>query len=79
VIIALAVVACIALGNSLDKFNSLVGTVAATPVAFMIPCLLHLKLCEVTKWQKVLDIAVIIFSIGVMILCTRFTLLTWND
>ena len=78
-IIALAVAACIALGNSLDKFNSLVGTVAATPVAFMIPCLLHLKLCEISKFQKALDIAVIVFSICVMTLCTTFTLLTWND
>jgi len=77
-ILGIAVIACISLGDSLDKFNSLVGTVAATPVAFMIPCILHLKLCHPSKLQKILDVAVIIFSIFVMSLCTGYTLWTWE-
>jgi proton-coupled amino acid transporter len=77
-IIAVAIVCCIGLGNSLDKFNSLVGTVAATPVAFMIPCILHYKLCNPKPWERALDIAVIIFSVIVMFICTGFTIATWN-
>ena len=77
-ILGIAVIACIALDKSLDKFNSLVGTVAATPVAFMIPCILHMKLCQPSKMQKILDITVIIFSIFVMSFCTGYTLWTWK-
>jgi proton-coupled amino acid transporter len=78
-IFALAIVLCIVLGTSLDKFNSVIGTVTATPVVFMIPCLAHYRLCNPTKVQKVIDIAVIIFAIVVLIYCTGFTLWTWNE
>ncbi len=78
-IIAVAIVCCIILGTSLDKFNSVVGTVAATPVAFIIPCILHLKLCNPTRGQKAMDIAVIIFSLIVLFICTGFTIRTWKD
>lgn len=78
-IIAVAIICCILLGTSLDKFNSLVGTVAATPVAFMIPCILHLKLCNPSRGAKALDITLIIFSIIVLFICSGFTILTWKD
>lgn len=76
--IALAVTFCILLGDSLDKFNSLVGTIAAAPVAFMIPCILHLRLCNPSEWVKILDIIVVIFSIIVLVVCSGFTILTWS-
>jgi proton-coupled amino acid transporter len=79
IIIAVSVAVCIILGNSLDKFNSLVGTIAATPVAFMVPCILDMKLCSPTKGQLVLDISIIIFSIIVLFICSGFTIITWKD
>jgi proton-coupled amino acid transporter len=47
-VIAIAITICILLGDSLDKFNSLIGTFAATPVSFTVPCLMHMKLCNPT-------------------------------
>ena len=78
-IFALAIVLCIILGNSLDKFNSVIGTVTATPVVFMIPCIAHYRLCNPPTWQKVLDVLVVLFAIVVLFYCTGFTLYTWND
>lgn len=74
-----AIFVCIMLDNSLDKFNSLIGTFAATPVAFTIPCLMHYKLCSPTLFQKVLNILIIIFSMFVLVFCSGFTLWTWNE
>jgi len=49
-ITALAMLGCILLGDSLDKFNSLVGTFAAAPIAFTIPCVMHYYLCQPTPF-----------------------------
>ena len=76
---AMAIGACLALGTSLDKFNSLVGTVTATPVVFIVPCIAHYRLCNPTALHKALDIAVIIIALMVLLGCTGFTLYTWND
>jgi amino acid permease len=70
---------CILLGDSLDKFNSIIGTFAATPVAFLFPCLLHYKMCNPTLTGKILDICVIIFSMIALVFCSAYTLYTWND
>ncbi len=73
------IVLCLLLGDSLDKFNSIIGTFAATPVAFLVPCLLHYKMCNPSKTGKVLDIMVIVFSVLALVFCSSFTLYTWND
>ena len=46
----LSIALCIILGNFLDKFNSIIGTVTATPVVFMIPCIAHYRLCNPPTW-----------------------------
>lgn len=79
ILIAVSVALCIALGDTLDKFNSLIGTFAAAPVAFTIPCLMHYYLCNPTRIQKILDIAIIIFSLIVLVFCSGFTIWTWNE
>ena len=79
VVVALGILACILLGKSLDKFNSLTGTLTATPVAFTIPCLMHLALCNPTRAQKIADIGVIVLSIVILFFCSGFTLWTWNE
>ena len=78
-LIALSVVICIVLGDSLDKFNSLIGTFAATPVVFTIPCIMHMYLCNPTRLQMILNWGVIVFSVIVLFFCSGFTIWTWND
>ena len=79
VIFGASVALCIVLGNTIDKFNSVIGTVTATPVVFMIPCIAHYRLCNPPLWQKVIDGVVVAFALVVLIYCTGFTLWTWND
>lgn len=78
-IIALSIISCILLGDSLDKFNSLSGTLTATPVAFTVPCLMHYFLCDPTPKQKAFDIFFVVLSIGILLFCSGFTIWTWNE
>ena len=81
IIVALTVGFCISLGNSLDKFISVLGSLACTPISFTLPCIFHLKLfgSELTKTQRTVDYFIIGLSIFIMIFCTGFTLWNWNS
>ncbi|GAA6050980.1 hypothetical protein JCM3770_005353 [Rhodotorula araucariae] len=63
----LAVVGCSILAwagaKDLDKFVSLIGSVACVPLGFAFPPLLHLKACAHTRRQKAIDIALLTFGL----------------
>ncbi|WFD31628.1 hypothetical protein MSPP1_002667 [Malassezia sp. CBS 17886] len=49
--------------NDLDKFVSLIGSVACVPLCFVYPPLLHLRACATTRRAKVLDITLFVFGV----------------
>jgi len=49
--------------NDLDKFVSLIGSLACVPLCFVYPPLLHLRACAETRRQKVLDVLLLLFGI----------------
>lgn len=55
--------------NDLDKFVSLIGSVACVPLCFVYPPLLHLRACATTRRAKVLDISLFIFGIFCVVFC----------
>ncbi|GAA6060765.1 hypothetical protein JCM10212_006745 [Sporobolomyces blumeae] len=61
------VVACSAIAwagaSDLDKFVSLIGSLACVPLCFVYPALLHYKACAHTRKQKVLDMALLVFGL----------------
>ena len=76
----IGVATCMGVGQGVDKFISLSGTVACTPISFFLPAMFHLKLAgELTKKERYIDYAIILLSILILIFCTGFTLWTWND
>lgn len=79
VLAAFTVIVCILLGNKLDKFLSLIGTLASTPVSFTIPCVYHLRLCNPDRKGKIIDWSIIAFSFVILIFCSGFNIYTWND
>lgn len=50
--------------DDLDKFVSLIGSVACVPLAFVYPPLLHLRGVARTRTERVLDIALAVFGVG---------------
>ncbi|CEP15317.1 hypothetical protein [Parasitella parasitica] len=53
-------------GDNLDKFVSLVGSVACVPLCFIFPGMFHYKICKSTI-DKVLNALLMIFGLGIMI------------
>ena len=49
--------------NDLDKFVSLIGSVACVPLCFIYPPLLHLRACAMTRRAKMIDMALFTFGI----------------
>jgi proton-coupled amino acid transporter len=43
-IVLFTVIFCLSLKDSLDKFISVLGSLACTPISFTLPCIFHLKL-----------------------------------
>ncbi|GAA6021997.1 hypothetical protein JCM10207_002401 [Rhodosporidiobolus poonsookiae] len=69
----LAVFACAMIAwlgaNDLDKFVSLIGSLACVPLGLVYPAMLHYKACARNRRQKALDIALMIFGV----VCTIYT------
>ncbi|GJN93680.1 hypothetical protein Rhopal_006737-T1 [Rhodotorula paludigena] len=60
--------------TDLDKFVSLIGSVACVPLGFVFPPLLHYKACAHTTRQKVADIALLVFGVIAAIFSTSQTI-----
>ncbi|WFD44036.1 hypothetical protein MPSI1_002701 [Malassezia psittaci] len=60
--------------DDLDKFVSLIGSVACVPLAFIYPPLLHLRGCARTRLEKAMDIALAAFGLGCAIFAGGQTL-----
>ncbi|KAM0748258.1 hypothetical protein T439DRAFT_328239 [Meredithblackwellia eburnea MCA 4105] len=60
--------------SDLDKFVSLIGSVACVPLCFCYPALLHYKACATTKKQKIADIALFVFGIAAAVYTTSQTI-----
>ncbi|GAA5989024.1 hypothetical protein JCM10908_006275 [Rhodotorula pacifica] len=58
----------------LDKFVSLIGSLACVPLGLIYPALLHLKACARTRKQKAADIALIVFGAVATIYTTKQTI-----
>ncbi|GAA5903401.1 amino acid transporter [Sporobolomyces salmoneus] len=59
--------------SDLDKFVSLIGSLACVPLCFCYPALLHYKACAHTRKQKILDIALLVFGIAAAVYTTSQT------
>lgn len=59
-------------GDNLDKFVSLVGSIACVPLCFIFPGMFHLKVSK-KRLDVILNIALIVFGVAVMI----FTLVSF--
>ncbi|GAA5974316.1 hypothetical protein JCM11641_006731 [Rhodosporidiobolus odoratus] len=55
--------------NDLDKFVSLIGSLACVPLGLVYPALLHYKACARTRKQRIIDISLMIFGV----LCAIYT------
>lgn len=65
--------------SNLDKFVSVIGSVACVPLIYVYPPLLHSKLDTTTSRQKIADYALFCLGMVMMVYTSAQTLLTWNE
>ncbi|KAI9309033.1 transmembrane amino acid transporter protein-domain-containing protein [Cunninghamella echinulata] len=63
-------------GENLDKFVAFVGSVACVPLCFIFPGLFHIKVAK-RLWEKIIDMALIIWGVGIMIYTLYVTINSW--
>lgn len=76
-LVIFTVVITILMQNNLDQFLAVLGSLACTPVAFLLPTLYHLKACAETPMQKRVDWIIIVLSIIIMVFTTIFDITKW--
>jgi proton-coupled amino acid transporter len=78
IVVGIVVAITIGLGDKLDKFVAILGSLCCTPIAFMFPSIFHYKACAETTRQKFIDLSIFGFGVAVMIYCTIQGVLNWN-
>ncbi|EIM19885.1 hypothetical protein E3Q22_02466 [Wallemia mellicola] len=73
-IVFICIVVSILGANDLDKFVSLIGSLACVPLCFIYPPLLHLKACARSTYVKAADIAMLIFGVLLVVFTTTLTI-----
>ncbi|KAI8371649.1 transmembrane amino acid transporter protein-domain-containing protein [Radiomyces spectabilis] len=53
-------------GDNLDKFVSLIGSIACVPLCFIFPGMFHFKIANSWK-SKIADICLVIWGVGIMV------------
>ncbi|CDW90768.1 UNKNOWN [Stylonychia lemnae] len=79
ILILFTIVFCISLGDTVDKFISLLGSLTCTPISFTLPCIFHLKLCNPSQKEKYIDYFIIGLSLLIMFFCSGYTIWHWKD
>ena len=79
-LVIFACVVALSVWNDIPHLNGLAGAIACCPMAFTLPALFHLKLgLAKTRTQKILDVAMVIFSILITIFTTEEVFRTWTQ
>lgn len=79
ILILFTIVFCISMGDTIDKFISLLGSLTCTPLSFTLPCIFHLKLCNPSQRDKYINYFIIVLSLIIMVFCSGYTIWNWND
>ncbi|KAI9497581.1 transmembrane amino acid transporter protein-domain-containing protein [Zychaea mexicana] len=65
--------------NDLDKFISLIGSICCCPLSLIFPPLFHLSLDKTRGFQRVMDMILITFGVGVMVFTLYNTSKEWGS
>ena len=83
IVVSIAIIllsqAAIELTNDLDHIVSLVGAFFGIPLAFMIPTLMHSRLCNPSEGRKIFNNIVVVLGLLTMIAASTVTVVSWNE
>ena len=64
----------VALMAKLEKFLSFIGALVSTPLAVTIPVMVHYKLSARTKYERMIDIGMAVFSAWIILFSMKQTI-----
>lgn len=67
----------IVLAKDMDRFLGLLGALLGSPMAMTFPALIHYKLVATTRWEKSIDIAIMVLSVFCLVFSTAMSLQAW--
>jgi len=76
-IVALTLLVAYAGSSQLDNLVALVGSFSCAPLAFIFPCLFHLRLIEQTLLSRISNILIVVLGVGVVIFSTWQAIAGW--
>jgi len=77
ILVCITVVAGVVFRDSMDMFLSLIGSIACTPLAFIMPAWFHYKIVAKSKLSKGIDLFIVIFATFLMLFTTTTTMIEW--
>ena len=63
--------------SDLDKFVALIGSFACVPLVYIYPALLHYKGVAQLRWERGLDVVIMLVGIAAMVYTTAITVISW--
>ena len=79
IIVASSCVVALMIYDKLDRFLSVTGSLTCTPIAFILPALFHYGGVAETMTEKVIDIIIIVVALVIMLYCTTYAIIHFND
>ena len=79
IIVGSSCVVALLVYDKLDRFLSVTGSLTCTPIAFILPALFHFGGVAETMTEKVLDIIIIAVAVTIMLYCTIYAVIHFND
>ena len=79
IIVASSCVVALMIYDKLDRFLSVTGSLTCTPIAFILPALFHYGGVAETMTEKVIDIIIIVIALVIMLYCTTYAIIHFND
>lgn len=67
----------IALKDDMAKFLGFFGALLGSPMAMTFPALIHYKSVALSRWEKLIDILIILLSLFTLVLSTTLSLQSW--
>lgn len=65
--------------DTLDQFLGVTGGFLGVIIILIVPTLCHYQLLAKKKWEKKLDLALVVFSSAVLFLCTYNGIKAWTS
>lgn len=79
IMVIFTVIISILMASQLDKFLALLGALGCTPIAFTLPTLMHMKLCNPGPRALLYDKIVVGVSLVILVFCSGYATYTWID